>query len=616
MSEYDIFNSMDVMYRSPTGAVPDGSKVHFLIVLPRSFGCKSAKLVIRDNIELSMFWCGMRGDDHEAWECDYVFSNVGVFYYDFLIENSFCKKRIVRGILSRGKVCDNDGEMFQATVYKKGFKTPNWLPGGIMYQIFPDRFFSSGVKKSGVPKDRTIREDWGGVPNYKPDVNGVVTNSDYFGGDLIGIEKKLAYLKSLGVTCIYLNPIFEAHSNHRYNTANYMKVDPLLGTNDDFVNLCKEAEKFGMKIILDGVFSHTGDDSVYFNKKNRYDILGAYNSRNSDYYSWFEFNNWPNDYKSWWGFNTLPEVNELNESYNKYITSEEGVVPYWIKKGASGWRLDVADELPDSFIKNIRVSAKNADSEAIVLGEVWEDASNKESYFVKREYLLGDELDSVMNYPFREAILNFLKGRSGVDTLDDILRILEHYPSQVVNVLMNVLGTHDTIRAITYLAGEIVADSDRDRQATVRLTPEQKQKGQQLMMLASFMQYTLPGVPCIYYGDEVGVEGYKDPFSRMCYPWGNEDKVLLSWYRLLGDVRSENRVFECGRFIPVYANDHFIAYERTSGSDRVLCAVNASSTVNNIPVPKCYQNAKIILGTGTSNGYVNVQPYDVLLMKV
>lgn len=593
MSEI-IYDAFDEKYKCQVGAVKQGSSVHFRIILPRDFGCKSAKLKVKDKDEnIAMFWCGMRGEYHEAWECDVVFEEIGAFFYSFEIENAFGVKQICRAPMSKGKICD-DGECFQLTVYKRDFKTPDWLRSGVMYQIFPDRFCRSDEEKQNVPHDRKLRNDWYGMPEYKPDKNGIVTNSDYFGGDLKGIEQKLSYLQELGVTCIYLNPIFESHVNHRYATADYMKIDPLLGAEEDFMSLCKKAKEFDIKIILDGVFSHTGSDSVYFNKAKRYLSVGAYNSRDSKFYSWYNFQEWPDKYSSWWGFDTLPEVKEIDTGYDDFINGPDGVVAHWIQKGASGWRLDVADELPDAFIKRLRSAAKKCDQDALIIGEVWEDASNKESYGVRREYLLGEELDSVMNYPFREAILNFLKGQSGETTMDAILRIVENYPPQVTNVLMNVLGTHDTVRAITYLMGENM-QSSKDIKAISVLSEEQREHGVKLMKLASLMQYTLPGVPCIYYADEVGLEGYEDPFSRQCYPWGKENILLLDWYKKLGAMRKKVKALSSGKFVPVEVRKNFLMYKRVCEDDQLLCAINISQENVCIDLPKQWMKSTVLM---------------------
>ena len=502
-----IFHSRQDCYRSPVGAVEEGTPVHFRICLPRSLGCHAAYLCVQQdggNLEhFSMFWCGMEGTDHEWWECHYAPRQPGLYWYRLRADTQSGVAPIGRGAYGEGILGSN--AMYQLTVYQKSFSTPDWLRGGIMYQIFPDRFASSGEEKIGVPHGRTLRKDWGGQPEWRPNQQGKVTNSDFFGGDLKGIAQRLDYLSSLGVTCIYLNPIFESHSNHRYDTADYSRIDPLLGEEADFRRLCAAAAQRGIRILLDGVFSHTGSDSVYFNRQNRYPTLGAYQSQESPYSSWYQFHRWPDQYDSWWGFETLPEVKETDASFDQFINGPEGIVRYWLRAGASGWRLDVADELPDGFLDNLRTAVKAEKPDAVVMGEVWEDASNKESYGSRRRYLLGRQLDSVMNYPFRDAILSFVREGDGRRAMEGILTVTENYPPQVVHLLMNHIGTHDTERAITILAGEPSQNRGREWQAAARLTEEQRRLGLARMKLASFLQYTLPGVPCIYYGDEAGV---------------------------------------------------------------------------------------------------------------
>lgn len=613
-----IFDSRNPSFRSPTGAVEEGTPIHFKITLPRTLGCSAAYLLVRDDQTkegkaCSMFWCGMEGYDCENWECHFTPEAAGLFWYHFELDTSSGRHRVCRTVGGEGHL--SPGNPWQLTVYEKGFQTPDWLAGGVMYQIFPDRFFASGEKKTGVPEDRTLRTDWGGQPEWKPNEKGEVTNSDYFGGDLRGITQKLSYLKELGVTCLYLNPIFEAHSNHRYNTADYTKIDPLLGDNKDFERLCQEAGKQGIRVMLDGVFSHTGSDSIYFNREGRYPGQGAFNSPRSPYFRWYRFSQWPEKYNSWWGFATLPEVEESEPSYNEYINGERGVVRSWLSAGASGWRLDVADELPDCFLDNLREAAKAQNPDAVILGEVWEDASHKEAYGRRRRYLLGRQLDSVMNYPFRDAVLGFLTGMDGAQALDIVLSIVENYPPQVVRLLMNHIGTHDTERAITILSGEPSRGRGRDWQSGVSLTPEQRARGLRLMRLASAMQYTLPGVPCIYYGDEAGMEGYKDPFNRGCYPWGQEDRELIKWYKNLGRLRASLPVLREGGIQKVYAQGRVLAYIRGGGGSRssegdlmtdgegsLLCAFHAGCGECRIPLPAGWRDAEPALPGGVIQG--------------
>ncbi|MBQ5564955.1 MAG: glycoside hydrolase family 13 protein, partial [Clostridia bacterium] len=584
-------------------AIACGTSVHFRIVLPRDLKCSGAFLSLKDDMGgdtniYGMFWAGMVGDDHEQWECDVNVNKIGLYWYHFGLETCHGRRYIMKGGFGEGYLGMSECEpRYQLTCYDADFKTPDWLPGGIMYQIFPDRFYFSGEKKDGIYPDKKIQEDWNSIPDWRPNGFGMITNSDFFQGDLKGIQMKLPYLQELGVTCIYLNPIFEAYSNHRYDTGDYEKIDPILGTEADFKELCAEAKKLGIRIINDGVFSHTGSDSKYFNREGRYHSNGAYNSMSSPYYTWYKFIQWPNIYNSWWGFNTLPEVEELSNSFNEYINGENGIVRKWIKNGNSGWRLDVADELPDEFIEHIREAIKAEDPEALLLGEVWEDASNKESYGSRRRFLYGKELDSVMNYPFRDAILGFLDCGDGKYMLEMIMTIVENYPRPVLRSLMNHLGTHDTERVITLLAGERLYGRGREWQASTMLSPEQREYGLRRMRLASGILYTLPGVPCIYYGDEVGVEGYKDPFNRRTFPWGHEDKDLLQWYKDLGKMRHSCSCLVDGDLIDYNSEGRTMAYLRADENDMLLCVFNAADYTITFRVPDEFIGGETFMNT-------------------
>ena len=566
-----MFHSRNPIYRNPTGAVQAHTNIHFKLLVPREFRCSAARLMVGEEFTkqvktLGLFWCGMNGEDHEWWECDFTPEQSGLYFYRFEIDTW----RGTLGITSRfggesgiDEFGAPEGECWQLTVFESQYQIPDWLSGGIMYQIFPDRFYRSGTTKYNVPQDRYLHQRWGSQPEWRPNHQGEITNSDYFGGDLEGIIQKLDYLQSLGITCIYLNPIFEAHSNHRYDTADYTKVDPLLGSKEDFKRLCKEANKRGIHIMLDGVFNHTGSDSIYFNRKGRYQTLGAYQSQESPYYDWYQFYQWPEQYACWWNFETLPNVNEANETYNAYINGTDGVIQTWLKAGADGWRLDVADELPDLFLDDITKAAKQVKPTSMILGEVWEDASNKMAYGQRRRYLLGKQLDSVMNYPFREAIIGFLTGKNPAEMMELIMTVLEHYPPGAIHLLMNHIGTHDTERILTVLGGEPLNGRDREWQSRTKLSQEQRSRGLALLKLASLMQYTLPGIPCVYYGDEAGMEGYRDPFNRGCFPWGHEDAELVNWYRSLGKIRHSCEVLKQGTLEPYYADDDCFVYVRS-----------------------------------------------------
>lgn len=446
---------------------------------------------------------------------------------------------------------------FQLTVYATGYDTPDWLKNSVIYQIFPDRFARSdddtaqrGVEYH-VQKGRkaALHARWDEAPRYRP-LPGEkdYDPSDYFGGTLKGIEQSLDYLKSLGVGAIYLNPVFEAASNHRYNTADYMKIDPVLGSEDDLRRLCEKADAMGMRVLLDGVFSHTGSDSVYFNREGGYGEGGAYRSKESPYFPWYTFEHYPDKYKSWWGFKTLPEVNERNPEWQRFvITGEDSVMKHWVHAGAAGYRLDVADELPDDVLALMRGAVKEADSEAALIGEVWEDATTKYSYGSKRAFALGHELDSVTNYPFRSAVIGFLTGKSNAASLQQFLTAQAvNYPKPMYYALMNLLSSHDVERLRTVLSTSMDAKNlSREQQATFFISPAQNMRGETLQRLAAALQFAVPGAPCVYYGDEKGAQGFLDPFNRGTFPSGETD--IIGHYRALARIRNESDALRTGK---------------------------------------------------------------------
>lgn len=600
------FNSRDVRHKSKFGAVAGGDSVWFSVCMPRDMMCSALYLVIhKDGGEgqyLPMSW---KSTDNitEWWSVEYCFAESDLYFYHFEYDTSWGRGNIF--LHSKGMGCMSDsGSEWQQTVYSPDFTTPDWFTGGVMYQIFPDRFFCSGEKKTGVPKDRKMHKSVNETPDYTEDKELHRWNTDFFGGDLKGIEMKLPYLKELGVTVIYLNPIFEAHSNHRYDTADYMKIDPLLGTEEDFISLCRESEKQGIKIIFDGVFSHTGSDSVYFNKFNRYNSVGAYNSEDSPYVKWYNFRRWNEDYDSWWGIKSLPETNEDDEGFSRFIAGDGGVVEKWIKDGAAGVRLDVADELPDSFIVKLRKAVKKNNPQGLLLGEVWEDASNKISHGGRRKYLLGDELDSVMNYPFRSAVIDFLKNSVAEDFMEAVVSICENYPPQVLNCLMNHLGTHDTERIFSVLGGLDGENKDRETQFALSLTPEQEKTAETLLKEGLVLQFTLPGVPSVYYGDEMLVQGLKDPFNRTFFPWDKERGEVWDEIKFLSRLRKKYHCLKKGIFVPVSAAMGCVAYARVSAVDRLLVIANNNSHGITYYLPEEWHNAESL----TNN---SVTPYSV-----
>lgn len=616
----EIFNSRKKEYKSINTAIATDEKCKMRIIVPRECKCSNASLAItkegEDTVYYGMFWAGMCGDDREYWELHFSAQSEGLYFYHFELDTPWGKSYVKNAGAGIGELNANCGE-FQQTVYDKNFKTPDFIKGGIIYQIFPDRFYNSGKVKKNVPKSRVMRK-WGDTPFWREEQMNGIWNNDYFGGDLKGIEEKLPYIAELGVSTIYLNPIFESHSNHRYDTADYEKIDSLLGDENDLKSLCKTArEKYGISIILDGVFSHTGCDSKYFNMYNTYDEVGAYNSKKSPYYEWYKFIDYPDNYNSWWGIKLLPEIIEENESYREYICGKNGILRKWLKCGISGWRLDVADELPDIFLDDLRKAVKEENENAVIIGEVWEDATTKFAYGERRRYLLGKQLDSVMNYPFANAVLDFVRYGNSAVFFDRIMTIIENYPPNVLHALMNHIGTHDTQRAISRLAAGDCDGRDRQWQFEHNTLDEYDYlKGISLMKMASLIQFTLPGVPSIYYGDEIGMQGMKDPFNRACMQWDNVNEELLKWYKRLGQIRRGSSVFKDGEFYPIYNSTGVIAYSRESESQSALIAVNNSAKSVNFFVGTKWDNAYPCFDIKSCDGFISLEPYRYAMLII
>lgn len=571
-----IYNSRSLKHKNPFGAVEVNTKIKFTIDLPLEFSFSNIYIFFYDNegfakdIELSY---NKTTDNAIEYTGYFTPQSTGILFYYFKIQKDSSTTYIHKNLDGTGYLSNHSGASFQLTVFKENMKTPDFVKGGIYYQIFPDRFCYSNEKKKNVPTDRFLRSDWGNAPSFLPNKQGEILNNDYFCGDLKGIQQKLPYLKSLGVNIIYLNPIFEAHSSHRYNTANYMKIDPLLGTEEDFSNLCSAAKEKNILIILDGVFNHTGDDSIYFNKKNRYSSVGAYNSKQSPYYPWYDFSSFPDHYNSWWGFSTLPAINKSNDKFIDFLCGDNGIIKKWLRLGAAGFRLDVVDELPDHFVEKIRKAVKSEGEDKLLIGEVWEDASNKVAYGKTKKYFLGDQLDGVMNYPFRHAIISYIKDKDKYLFENSVMTIVENYPSEILNVCMNSLSTHDITRAITALAGA-PEQNDRQWQFENVLSIYQYELGRNMLKCAMALQYFLPGSPCIYYGDEVGVQGYKDPFNRKCYPWGQEDKNILQFARFLGKLRKKLPVLSNGSIKFISSSTETIAFNRQNKDYSTIFILN------------------------------------------
>lgn len=577
-----MYHSRNQLCKTPYGAVAAGQTIVFSAYPERERGTERILLWIgRDGEEpdaIPMRWHGLAGS-RDRYSVNYTPETPGLYWYYFTLDTADGPRYVVRGYGGRCEIDDTLRDRYQLTVYDGSYKSPAWFGEGVTYNIFPDRFCRDRApvqpEGEGVA-ERVLHQNWDDTPVYQPDSNGEILNNDFFGGTLRGILQKLDYLESLYVRTIYLNPIFQAYSNHRYDTGDYKRIDPLLGCEKDFRELCAQAAKRGMRIVLDGVFNHTGYDSRYFNARGRYQGEGAYQSQQSPYYDWYDFQQWPDKYSSWWGIYTLPQTNETNESYLSYIIDDaDSVVRRWLRLGASGWRLDVADELPDSFIARLNAAARREKPDAVIIGEVWEDASNKIAYSERRRYFQGGELDSVMNYPLRDAILAYLGGGTAEHFAETMECIRENYPHDVFYSLMNIIGTHDTPRALTVLG--ITQEEwklSREERAAFTLPPERIESARRRLKLAAVLQFTMPGSPTIYYGDEVGLQGFEDPFNRRTFPWEREDRDLLAFYRRLCMLRAESETLAKGELRFLRSNGSLLRYERRTAHARLVIMVN------------------------------------------
>lgn len=595
------FNSRSELDKLPFGAVVAGAEIRFGLRLADSLTPQQVVLIMREDSSgaelrspLSLVW---QEKGMARFEGSTALRDAGLYWYHFEASLGGETRAIEKGECNKAQLAMGEPQSWQLTVFEPDYTTPDWIRGGVFYHIFVDRFCKCGERP--LREGAVLQADWGAVPEYRPDEHGEILNNDFFGGNLDGVSSKLPYLKSLGVSCIYLSPIFEAASNHKYDTGDYSKIDPSFGDEESFSQLCKEAEKLGMRVICDGVFNHTGDDSRYFNRRGRYDSVGAYQSERSPYSDWYCFEQWPDKYAAWWGIKTLPQLNEGNESLRQYLYGEEGILRKWMRLGAFGWRLDVADELSDKTLDTIRAAIKAENSDALIIGEVWEDASSKIAYGSRRRYFWGRQLDSVMNYPFKNAVISFITGGDALALRETVESICENYPKPALDCMMNGLGTHDTPRILTVLGGEKY--EARVERATARLSGEALERAKARLYSASILQFTLPGVPCVYYGDEAGIQGYEDPFNRRCFPWGNEDTELTTWYTALSAARKSCPAFAGGEYKTLKAEGGAFVFSRRLGKLCALVAVNLGALPFPVNLPK---GARVLIERGCHSGEV------------
>ena len=615
---FDTDRSCDVCIRkfvgnediSARGALPCGTIINIELTVPRRIGASGAVLrLCRDgerDRDIPLDFCR---SDHRAdvYCCELDTEKLcegqewGLFYYEFLLLRGF--ETLFTDSLNNCdfSLSEKEGSRFRLLVYEKDFETPESFGKGVMYQIFTDRFFrgeSDEARAIKVKDGAILNEDWeNGIPQFAPYPGAPLKNNMFFGGNLWGVAEKLDYLVSLGVKSIYLCPIFEAYSNHKYDTACYERVDPMFGGDEALDNLIAKAREKGIGIILDGVFNHTGDDSLYFDRYSNFGGRGAYSDPTSPYRDWYIFKDYPDKYECWWGIDILPKLNHETEACRRYFTAEGGIIEKYIKKGIAGWRLDVADELCDEFLDELRVSAKRASGgEAVIIGEVWENAADKIAYGKRRRYFAGKQLDSVMNYPLKNAIVDFCQWGDAEALYNTLTELYSSYPPAVCNKLMNIIGTHDTERILTVLGRDMEDDElTQAEKATKRLDKKQRQYAMSLLKIASVLQYTAYGIPSLYYGDELGMEGYGDPFCRMPMPWHEIDEPIraeiLAHYRSLGRIRLEEDALCGGAFYVVERGESHLVFVREKGESRLIIVANRGQERQfDVPEGVCYRD--------------------------
>lgn len=562
------YDSLDSACKDIRGAINEGEKLNITI---KTNGISKCRLFLRYDGETDCRTIEM-ARNAVGFYAVLTDLKIGLIWYRFEADN------VVFGNDGQCRAVMDSDEWFQLSVCRQRTDYADFS-GKIMYQIMPDRF----ARAEGFGNENGKRmKKWGDLPDYLPNRYGKITNDDFFGGNFEGIRRSIKYLKTLGVSCIYLNPIFKAKSNHRYDTGDYFLIDELLGNFDNFVELLSECKKYDICIILDGVFNHTGDDSVYFNKYGNYNSVGAYQSELSEFYNWYTFSVFPDRYKCWWGIDTLPTVNKNCKEFEDFICDKGGVLDKYLNVGVGGVRLDVVDEIPDEFVKRIYDCVKESGCDKIVIGEVWEDATNKIAYDVRRTYFIEPELDGVMNYPLKNAIIDYVISGNGNKLYSVIRNQIDHYPAKALNNLMNILGTHDTPRILTVLGkGGKIAD-DRNEMVNELLSEKEYDIAVKRLKCASLLQFMLYGFPCVYYGDEIGMEGNRDPFNRRCFEFEKSRGEILDWYKRLAKIKTEYKCFADGEVVDIRYKSGVISFTRTTKSDAATIIVNLSGRAVNV----------------------------------
>lgn len=583
-----IIKTMDSLDVSDFGAFVRGSVVNFTLYISPEAGVSNADMIIADSSGNAVFRDKMKlianEPDGNLFDIkidtgDIADKNgIGVYYYKFILTAKRGSLRIKRindssVIPALDTKADDFDDAFILTIYDSKYKRPEWLYGGIIYYIFVDRFHKEGQV---VPRENMIlNTDWkNGIPAYSEYPTAFSKNNVCFGGNLNGIKSKLEHISSLGVNCICLSPIFESDSNHKFDTADFMKIDEMFGGEAAFDALVKEAEKHGIRVIIDADFGISSDRSRYFNKYGTYEDTGAYTSKQSPYYSWYTFHDYPCSYDCRFSVPSLPRLNLHEQSYRNFITGERGVAANYIRRGACGFKLEMPHDIPRDMYRLIKQSVSAANPESVLYGCI--KHCKVQDLCASNTYLTGDGLDSFANYPVREAIIRFLRQKDYILLKNTTELIYEIMPPEVSNLQMNLIGAHDTVRILTALAGEDGAGKYNAQLAAMKLSAKDRARGIKLQKLAYLICATLPGIPCVYYGDEAGLEGYSDPFNRRCFPWSDMEGKLLRFYKKVGATRRGMDIYKQGHFKVNFATEDMFIFSRVSDKEAAITAINRS----------------------------------------
>lgn len=584
------FNPWNQLYKQPFGATAVNQVIHFQIQVTITQVSQVYLVIHKDFGETQRVLLQKKDADFYA-EFYKLDKGKGLYFYHFEIQMNDSSESVYYGSHQggEGRIEKHREKLweFQLTCYETEDPIVPWYRQAVFYQIFPDRFFNGNENdKVNQPKKNSfLYATKADEPMYIKDAAGEILRWDFYGGNLKGIEDKIPYLKKLGVNALYLNPIFEAASNHRYDTADYLVIDPVLGTLADFEKLVATLKAQGMYLMLDGVFSHVGQNSRYFNRDGSYGKnRGAYQNPQSPYFSWFQFFEYPQRYQSWWGIADLPTIDKLNPTFQQFIYGgQQSVIDQWTSRGVDAWRLDVADELPEIFIEGIRQKLDQY-TDKVLIGEVWEDASNKISYQQRRQYILGGRLQGVMNYPLRDGILSLL---NHVNSPEEVARMLttliENYPRFILYSNLNNLGTHDTERIFSMLNQDV-----------------------RKFDLAFGLLFFFIGVPCIYYGDEAGLTGGKDPENRKFFPWDEQNIRLFTICQNWIMLRKTSEVLIEGE-IHLFYNSGLFGIVRTLGSVYQALVVNPTESSYQITEPLSFTTSPVSVAGAINRQLENVK---------